>query len=811
MKVGDSLTDYSAWPYKNSILVYGSPDGAQTNYQVEVTIPYQSFMRSDFGDIRFTDIDGNDIPYHLRMPVSSIIPYSGVRGGYGVTTDPITGLNSIYLTSVFNSYRSTAWRPIDAYTGRWDVTFRLANASSNQFIYYFLSTSLYEGPGYAIVADYSSATVSLLKVTGQDTDSSTILLSAPLTNLNSMHDLGVSRDNSGNFVLYLDGANVGTVKDTTYTTGFVRDYIESWAGTGTQTAYVSSIIKDGISIFPFQPNPVFVLNIPTIPSGSNNYILINVYAGNPNVTTTSNPDNVYLFYDDCTGTLTDKWNVVSGASAYASVGGITAIQLASDPTVLRTKTFQITRPFKVELDIFESSIITALEYCQGSTPGVNTNYQARLDIRVPYPPSILNGAAQIGTAIGYNLSANIWYPSNLTLDQNGNHKWSVDGVIEAEAIDNTYTTGYLTLYGYNGGVKNFYVSSYTENPPTVGSLGSWVSSLAQVLIYGNISNQSSLSGKFNCKSLITGSISNQGSLFFGSFVQSYITGIISNTSDFNYILGNLEIFIKGSISNTSIIQGKFNRKSDIAGIIYNISSFSPHILGNLKYFYGIISNISSFKPIIKDDTFYLIEDDTGTEIQQLQFEPLYQGDVSSVKEIVLKAVPGYGDLNISISAYDLDDTSIPEELQAASENAEEYIKLSTTGDPGGDWENTINVDLPANGSVTFYVQANPPVNAVTGGWMCGLNTQTDVLNIPRSKNIILNGTVLTGNPVIQSGGVSNLAIILELGNMQFDDLTKFKVEDRINDPSKTFEVDYSTADYPEEFIEWTADYSFSGN
>ncbi len=158
------------------------------------------------------------------------------------------------------------------------------------------------------------------------------------------------------------------------------------------------------------------------------------------------------------------------------------------------------------------------------------------------------------------------------------------------------------------------------------------------------------------------------------------------------------------------------------------------------------------------------------------------------------------DLNISISAYDLDDTSIPEELQAASENAEEYIKLSTTGDLDGDWQDTVNVDLPSNGSVTFYVQANPPVNAVTGGWMCGLNTQTDVLNIPRSKNIILNGTVLTGNPVIQSGGVSNPAIILEFGNMQFDNLTKFKVEDRINDPSKTFEVDYSTADYPEEFI-----------
>ncbi len=179
----------------------------------------------------------------------------------------------------------------------------------------------------------------------------------------------------------------------------------------------------------------------------------------------------------------------------------------------------------------------------------------------------------------------------------------------------------------------------------MGSLGTWTDNISSQHKYQYTEIyqiQVIYPEEFNRESLTSGNISNQSSLSGEFNRESLITGLISNTSDFTYILENLEVFIKGSISNTSIIQGKVNRQSNIAGIVYNISSFSPHILGNLKYFYGIISNISSFKPTIQDETFYLIEDGTGTEIQQLQFEPLYQGDVSSVKEIVLKAVEGYG-------------------------------------------------------------------------------------------------------------------------------------------------------------------------
>ncbi len=52
---------------KATITMIGSTDGAKTNYPVQVTIPYQSYMRSDFGDIRFVDADGSTILSYNRV------------------------------------------------------------------------------------------------------------------------------------------------------------------------------------------------------------------------------------------------------------------------------------------------------------------------------------------------------------------------------------------------------------------------------------------------------------------------------------------------------------------------------------------------------------------------------------------------------------------------------------------------------------------------------------------------------------------------------------------------------------------------
>ncbi len=111
------MTDYSAWTYKNSILIYGSPDGALTNYQVEVTIPYQSFMRSDFGDIRFTLVDGSGYSYYLESYtafncyISLKIP-SIPRSGNNVQIHIYAGNSEVTTTS--NS--TTAYSLYDSLT-----------------------------------------------------------------------------------------------------------------------------------------------------------------------------------------------------------------------------------------------------------------------------------------------------------------------------------------------------------------------------------------------------------------------------------------------------------------------------------------------------------------------------------------------------------------------------------------------------------------------------------------------------------------------------------------------------------------------
>lgn len=60
------MTDFSAWGYKAIYPQPGSSDGDKTDYPVPITIPYQSFMRSDFGDIRFALQDGTELSYSLE-------------------------------------------------------------------------------------------------------------------------------------------------------------------------------------------------------------------------------------------------------------------------------------------------------------------------------------------------------------------------------------------------------------------------------------------------------------------------------------------------------------------------------------------------------------------------------------------------------------------------------------------------------------------------------------------------------------------------------------------------------------------------
>lgn len=62
----------TSWTRREPITITGSTAGAQTNYQVKITVSYDSDMQADFEDIRFTDSDGTTlIDYWLESKTDS--------------------------------------------------------------------------------------------------------------------------------------------------------------------------------------------------------------------------------------------------------------------------------------------------------------------------------------------------------------------------------------------------------------------------------------------------------------------------------------------------------------------------------------------------------------------------------------------------------------------------------------------------------------------------------------------------------------------------------------------------------------------
>lgn len=54
----------TSWTKRKAVTVTGSSAGAQTNYQIKVTVAYDSDMQADFDDVRFTSSDGTTLIDH---------------------------------------------------------------------------------------------------------------------------------------------------------------------------------------------------------------------------------------------------------------------------------------------------------------------------------------------------------------------------------------------------------------------------------------------------------------------------------------------------------------------------------------------------------------------------------------------------------------------------------------------------------------------------------------------------------------------------------------------------------------------------
>ena len=124
------LTDFSAWAWHISYQQIGSIDGDKENYPVPITVQYNaSYMRSDFGDIRFALSDGTELKYCIDNLVETdhcdfLVVLPSFPASPSTTTITVYAGNSSVTTtsdpsSVYELYDDFVGSSLD--TTKWNV------------------------------------------------------------------------------------------------------------------------------------------------------------------------------------------------------------------------------------------------------------------------------------------------------------------------------------------------------------------------------------------------------------------------------------------------------------------------------------------------------------------------------------------------------------------------------------------------------------------------------------------------------------------------------------------------------------------
>lgn len=120
----------SGWNKRQEITLTGGTDGAQTDYQIKLTIPYDSDMKSDFSDLRFTTSAGDTlIDAWLEDHTASTSATVWVE----FPTTPANTVTEDYYMYYGNSGASSAWNGANTFlhfddfpgssvdTGKWST------------------------------------------------------------------------------------------------------------------------------------------------------------------------------------------------------------------------------------------------------------------------------------------------------------------------------------------------------------------------------------------------------------------------------------------------------------------------------------------------------------------------------------------------------------------------------------------------------------------------------------------------------------------------------------------------------------------
>jgi hypothetical protein len=206
------------------------------------------------------------------------------------------------------------------------------------------------------------------------------------------------------------------------------------------------------------------VKVPSIPANSTKTIY--VYYGNPNITSLSNGDNTFDFFDDFLGTSldTNKWG--SSGSVTVSSGIVNLDRAGIDVRLFSLNRIYTSKPFITEVKYQHPSVYRNRLYIATSQNGWSpTGYDYGI-----FDPSIYwNGFT------GVSINSNTWYIIRWE-DTSNNYIWRILDMNGNEIISRAHgsaiaNTGYLSFAGTESDGSDFKldwvrVRKYTSPEPT---------------------------------------------------------------------------------------------------------------------------------------------------------------------------------------------------------------------------------------------------------------------------------------------------------------------------------------------------------
>lgn len=176
-----------------------------------------------------------------------------------------------------------------------------------------------------------------------------------------------------------------------------------------------------------------------------------ILSGNPDAEPQESPE-ITLFYDDCTGNISDNWEIVSGEAEYTQEYGKPAIVLEGD-TLLRNKR-ELQYPYQISTETYFTSGSVGILYSQDSTPSTQEKYYAKInnnhDIIL-----VDDEITQYSEDQNISSSAETWHNTLIKFDDSIITQLWIDGEYAFGAFIFTtqyYPSGYLGLVHEGEGV-----------------------------------------------------------------------------------------------------------------------------------------------------------------------------------------------------------------------------------------------------------------------------------------------------------------------------------------------------------------------